>query len=44
MLTDGSEEVLLHNNETNFAKLEPEQEVEVFLYYDHKGKVSRNFK
>lgn len=40
MLTDGTDEVLLHNNETNFKKLEPNDSVEVFLYYDHKSRMA----
>ena len=40
MLTDGTDEVLLHNNETNFAKLEAGQTVETFIYYDHKARLA----
>ena len=40
MLTDGKEEVLLHNNETNFTKLEVSQTVDAFLYYDHKARLA----
>lgn len=40
MLTDGKEEVLLHNNETNFQKLEAGQTVETFIYYDHKARLA----
>ncbi|MDY0210185.1 MAG: S1-like domain-containing RNA-binding protein [Acholeplasma sp.] len=40
MLTDGTDEVLLHNNETNFKKLEAGQTVETFIYYDHKARLA----
>lgn len=40
-LLDSSEgEVFLHQNETNHANLKPEDVVDVFLYYDHKGRLA----
>ena len=38
-LTDGDEDVLLHENETNL-KLEERDEVEVFLYTDSRGRAA----
>ncbi len=40
MLTNGKEEVFLHNNETNHQTLEPGDPVDAFLYYDFKNRLS----
>lgn len=39
MITDGSKEVLLHFREAN-KELDEEEEVDVFLYYDKKGRLT----
>lgn len=40
MLTDGKNEVFLHNNETNFQDLKKEDKVNAFLYYDFKNRLA----
>lgn len=40
MLTNGKEEVFLHNNETNHQELEAGDPVDAFLYYDFKNRLS----
>ncbi|MFT8318793.1 MAG: S1-like domain-containing RNA-binding protein [Sporolactobacillus sp.] len=38
-LTDGDQEILLHENDTNHA-IKEEEEVRVFLYQDHQGRLA----
>ncbi|MDD2260188.1 MAG: S1-like domain-containing RNA-binding protein [Acholeplasmataceae bacterium] len=40
MLSDGNEQVFLHNNETNHEELRDNQMVDAFLYYDFKGRLA----
>lgn len=40
MLTDGKEEVFLHNNETNHLELETGTSVDAFLYFDFKNRLA----
>lgn len=40
MLTNGKEEVFLHNNETNHKELQAGDPVDAFLYYDFKNRLS----
>ncbi|MFA5719583.1 MAG: S1-like domain-containing RNA-binding protein [Acholeplasmataceae bacterium] len=40
MLSDGSNEVFLHFNESKFQDLKDNDTVEAFLYYDSKGRLS----
>lgn len=39
-LTDGIEDVLLHRSETNNVKINIGDEIEAFLYSDHKGRIA----
>ncbi|KXG43150.1 CvfB family protein [Tepidibacillus decaturensis] len=39
-LSDGTEDVLLHFSETNQQKFELGDQIEVFLYNDHKGRIA----
>lgn len=39
-LTDGFDDVLLHHSETNNAKIKVGDEISVYLYNDHKGRIA----
>lgn len=44
ILTDTHEEVFLHNNDSNFRNLKPNDKVAAFIYFDNKGRVAATLK
>lgn len=44
MLETNGEEIFLHNNESNYLDLQPNEVVKAFLYFDQKGRLAATLK